>query len=86
MLRKTFTPILIRYQFSYRRKRVGSYLLLNTISHWLKSVVLPIVICAKSIAIFVRSIFLLPNPEPRSMRYDTTQENRLNFESRLKQC
>ena len=86
MLGKSFTPVLTRYQFSYRRKRVGSYLLLDTIFHCLYSVVLPIVICAKSIVIFVRSIVLLPNPEPRSMRHDTTQENRLNFESRLKQC
>ena len=52
---------------------VGSYLLLNTIFYRLYSVVLPIVFCAKSIVIFVRSIVLLANPEVPSMRYDTTQ-------------
>ena len=50
---------------------VGSYLLLNTIFHWLYSVVLPIVFCAKSIVIFVRSIVPLASPETLSMRYDT---------------
>ena len=50
---------------------VGSYLLLNTIFHWLYCVVLSIVFCDKSI-IFVRSIVLLANPEARSMRYDKT--------------
>ena len=42
------------------RKGVGSYLLLNTIFHWLYSVVLPIVFCAKSIVIFVPFIVLSP--------------------------
>ena len=42
---------------------IGSYLLLNTIFHWLYSVVLPIVFFARSIVIFVRSIVLLANPE-----------------------
>ena len=37
---------------------VGSYLLLNTVFHWLYSVVVPIVFCADSIVIFVRSIVL----------------------------
>ena len=55
--------------------RVGSYLLLNTIFHWLYGVVLPIVFCGKSIVTLVRSIVLLANPEARSMRYDTTQES-----------
>ena len=48
---------------------VGSYLLLNTIFHWVYSVVLSIVFCTKSIVTFVR----LANPEARSMRYDKTR-------------
>ena len=52
---------------------VGSYLLLNTIFHWLYSVVLSIFFCAKSIVIFVRSIVLLANLEARKMRYHRTQ-------------
>ena len=52
---------------------VGSYLLLNTIFHWLYSGVLPMVFCAISIVTFVRAIVLLANPEARSMRYDTTR-------------
>ena len=46
-------------------ERVGSYLLLNTRFHWPKSVVLPIVFCAKSIVIFIHSSVLLVNPEAR---------------------
>ena len=49
---------------------VGSYLLLNTLFHWLYSVVPPIVFCSKSIVIFVRSIDLLANPEAHSTRND----------------
>ena len=53
--------------------RAGSYLLLlSTIFHWLYSVALPIVFCAKSIVIFVRCIVLLVNPEASSVRYDKT--------------
>ena len=51
---------------------VGSYLLLNTIIHWLYSVVLPIVFSAKYILIFVRSTVLLANPEAHLIRYDKT--------------
>ena len=54
---------------SYLIFSVGSYLLLNTIFHWLCSVVHPIVSCA----IVVHSIVLLTNPEACSMRYDTTR-------------
>ena len=59
---------------AYARFWVASYLLLNTIFHWLCSVVLPIVFCAKSIVTFFRPIVLLANPEARSMRYDRTQK------------
>ena len=52
---------------------VGSYLLLNTIFHLLYSVVLPIVLRAKSIVFFVRSIAILGNHEARSMKFDTTR-------------
>ena len=46
--------------------------MLNTIFHWRYSVVLPIIFCAKSIVIFVRSIVLFSNPEARSIMYDMT--------------
>ena len=52
--------------------KVGSYLLLNTIFHWMYSVVLPIVFCAKACVIFVCSVVLLANREVCSMSYDTT--------------
>ena len=50
---------------AYSKFGVGSYLLLNTIFHWLYSDVLPIVFCAKFIVIFVLSVVLLANPEAR---------------------
>ena len=49
--------------------RVGSYLLLKTIFHWLYSVVLRIVFYANCIVISVRSIVLLAKPEARSMSH-----------------
>ena len=74
------TPVAVHADNRMRqRKRVGAYLLLNTVFDWPYTVVLPIVFCAKSIVIFVRSIVLLANPEARSMRYNTTQENRFRL-------